>query len=130
MYAGVAGAVGGAVVYLKQDELTEGWEWVSSHMEFIGCLARGSDLRNRVNDIVKLNEELGVGFANLYTRLGKRDPPRQLSIVGTLTKQRTFCNLPSKATAGTWREAINEKASDEIWAHMSAFPTDIKQRYD
>lgn len=125
MYAGAAGAVaaGGAAAWLKRDQITEGWSWVSSHMEFVGCLARKEELKKRVNYMVKINQELGVGFANMYTRLGKAAPPKQVSMVGeVLGKERTFCNLPSKMAAGNWQQTVNDQATDETTAHMGMYP--------
>lgn len=126
MYAGAASAVAatGAAAWLKREQLTEGWGWVYSHLEFVGCLARAEELKKRVKYMVQLNEEVGVGFANLYTRLGKAAPSKQVSMVGTvLGKERTFCNLPKKMEggAGVWREAVNDRAKDETVAHMTMF---------
>jgi hypothetical protein len=126
MYAGAAGAVaaGGAAAYMKRDQITEGWSWVGSHLEFVGCLMRGEDLKNRVSGVVKLNRELGVGFANLYTRLGKKAQGRDGSMVGSVIgNQRTFCNLPKKDDMIYFHEAINDTASDETSAHMSKHHT-------
>ncbi|KAH7267382.1 uncharacterized protein BKA55DRAFT_500364 [Fusarium redolens] len=124
MYAGAAGAVaaGGAAAWMKRDQLGEGWSWASSHLEFVGCLARGEELRKRVACLLQLREELDVGFANLYTRLGKAAPSKQINVVGTVLGQdRTFCNLPKKQPGGVWMEAINNKATDEAGAHMNMF---------
>ena len=133
MYAGAGAALasGAAAAYLKRDQLTEGWTWVSSHLEFVGCLARGEELRRRIAFMVRVNKELGVGFGNLYTRLGKGAIAVQqkvagiggTNVVGTVMGgQRTFCNLPSRRTgadkSGVWEEAINEAATDETSAHM------------
>lgn len=143
MYAGAAGALaaGGAAAYLKRDQLTEGWSWVSSHLEFVGCLAKGEELRRRVAYMARCNRELGVGFGNIYTRLGKaaNDKKDQAgggsSMMGTmLSSQRTFCNLPSqkagKDRIGAWEEALNDQASDETWAHMSMFEPRENPGYD
>lgn len=119
--AGAAGALaaGGAAAYLNRDQITTGWTWVSSHLEFVGCLARGAELRDRVSRMVRLKKELGVGFANLYTRLGRAASSKEVSMVGTVMgNERTFCNLPSRKDAGLWIEAVNDKARDEIGAHM------------
>lgn len=118
--AGAAVAAGGAAAYLKRDQITEGWSWVGSHLEFVGCLMKGEELRKRVAGMVTLNKELHVGFGNLYTRLGKKAMNEDGSMVGSVMgNQRTFCNLPKKEAKDYWGEAINDSAKDEILAHMS-----------
>ncbi|ROW14444.1 hypothetical protein VPNG_03868 [Cytospora leucostoma] len=140
MYAGAGAALAGgaAAAYLKRDQLTEGWTWVSSHLEFVGCLARGEELRRRIAYMARVDEELGVGFGNLYTRLGRGAVAVQqqqqqgpgggggANLVGTVMgSQRTFCNLPSRRAgpnrSGVWEEATNEAAADETSAHMAMF---------
>lgn len=133
LYAGAGAALAGsaAAAYLKRDQLTEGWTWVSSHLEFVGCLARGEELRRRVAYMARVQNELGVGFGVLYTRLGKGATALQQQVAGiggtnmvgtVLGSQRTFCNLPSKRNGperlGVWEEAVNEQAGDETSAHM------------
>jgi hypothetical protein len=121
MVAGAVGAVAasGAAAYYNREQITQGWNWASSHMEFVGCLARKEELRRRVAYMVRLNKDLGVGFGNLYTRLGKAASSRTDSVVGTvLGNQRTFCVVPQRDVAGDWRPAVNDKATDEVWAHM------------
>lgn len=83
-------------------------------------------VRGRVAAMARLSHEVGVGFANLYTRLGKGAASKEISTVGlVMGNQRTFCNLPKKqqnATGvGVWKEAINDKAEDETTAHMSEY---------
>ncbi|PVH89753.1 hypothetical protein DL98DRAFT_508010 [Cadophora sp. DSE1049] len=125
--AGAAVAGGAAAAYMKREQITAGWSWVGSHLEFVGCLMKGEELRKRVSGLVTLNRELGVGWANLYTRLGKRALSKSdgVTIVGSVVgNQRTFCNLPGgkdRSTGGRefWSEAINDAAGDETGAHMS-----------
>lgn len=124
MYAGGAAAVaaGGAAAWVNRQQISEGWGWVGSHLEFVGCLARGEEMKKRIANMVRLNRELDVGFANLYTRLGKAADSKQVSTVGlVLSSQRTFCNLPTKMRAGEWKEAVNDAAKDETGAHMAMF---------
>jgi hypothetical protein len=134
MYAGAGAAVaaGGAAAYLKRDQITEGWSWVGSHLEFVGCLMKGEELRKRITHMVTLNKELHVGFGNLYTRLGKKAMNKDGSMVGSVMgNQRTFCNLPKKEAKDYWGEAINDAAKDEILAHMSkSEPSKWKARAD
>ncbi|KAK6611542.1 hypothetical protein QC760_009438 [Botrytis cinerea] len=125
MYAGAAGAIaaGGAAAYFKKDQIQEGWSWVGSHLEFVGCLMKGEELKKRVAGMVNLEKELEVGWANLYTRLGKEAVSKaDGSLVGSVIgNQRTFCNLPKTSAKDFFREAINDKASDETSAHMTMF---------
>lgn len=123
--AGAAVAAGGSFAYMKRDQITEGWSWVGSHLEFVGCLMRAEELRKRMAGVMALNKEVGVGFANLHTRLGKKAVSKENgSMVGSVIgNQRTFCNLPKEKSVGRecWREAINDAANDEISAHMCKF---------
>ena len=123
MYAGAGAAVaaGGAAAYMNREQITEGWSWVGSHLEFVGCLMKGEELRKRMAGMVKLNKELHVGFGNLYTTLGKKALSKNDgSMVGSMIgNQRTFCNLPKKEARNYWHDAINDAAPDEIQAHMS-----------
>ena len=137
MFAGAAGAVaaGGAAAYLKRDTITEGWSFIGSHLEFVGCLAKGEELRSRLDRIVKLNKERGIGFADLITVLGKgtqqqnkSDSPRAGESVeigavqGIAPNDRTFCTIPkSEKNRRFFEKARNDKASDEMQAHMNMF---------
>ncbi|MCJ1415610.1 hypothetical protein MMC32_001942 [Xylographa parallela] len=132
MYAGAAGAVaaGGAAAYLKRDTITESWTWVGSHLEFVGCLMRGEELKSRIRQIVKLQKEKGIGFADLITVLGKAGERQGKAVAGGFIEvggvdandRRTFCVLPSTAELKPLFEGmVNDKATDETVAHMSMF---------
>lgn len=117
MFAGAAGAVaaGGAAAYLKKDALSSGWNWVGSHLEFVGCLVRGEELKSRLEKLVTLNKERGIGFADLHTVLGQ-------GVAAGGDEKRTFCNLPkSKQNREYWWPEVNDKAKEETGAHMTMF---------
>lgn len=117
--AAAAAAAGGAAAYYNRDQITQSVSWATSHLEFVGVLYRREELRRRVAYMVRLNNDLGVGFGNFYTRLGRAAGSKEVSMVGTVMgNERTFCVLPKKDLAGDWREAINDKAKDEVTAHI------------
>ena len=140
MFAGAAGAVaaGGAAVYAKRDQITEGWSWIGSHLEFVGCLMRGEELKTRLDRIVSLREEKGVGFADLVTVLAPKAGTSQ-AVNGsggmleiTAGEERTFCTLPKKEKNKIcFEKTVNGKASDEMMAHMTMFyPRDNPRYYN
>lgn len=129
MFAGAAGAVaaGGAAAYLKRDTITQGWSWVGSHLEFVGCLMRGEELKTRFDGVIQLQDDKAVGFKNLVTVLGKGAQGRVLANgyienVSSGDAQRTFCTEPkSERSKKIFERVVIEKAPDEIQAHMNMF---------
>ena len=137
MFAGAAGAVaaGGAAAYLKRDTITEGWSFIGSHLEFVGCLAKGEELKSRLERILQLNKTRNIGFANLITVLGKGAPAQRKegttiaggfveigAVEGIALSERTFCTVPkSEKNRKFFQKAKNDKATDEINAHMFMF---------
>ena len=144
MYAGagaiasVAAGTAATVAYRNRNQITEGFSWATSHLEFVNCLARGEVLRARITRVVEVHRQLGVGFGNLYTQLGKGAPARTHptpvgaagSLLGISSSRRTFCNLPSGQTpSGEWRPAINDMAREETGAHMAMFEATTNPNY-
>lgn len=109
--AGAALAAGGTAAWLNRDQITEGWSWVGSHLEFVGCLMKGEELRKRVAGLGRVNKEINVGFGNFYTRLGNKALSKNdgSMVGGVIGNQRTFCNLPNKEGRELWHEAINDE---------------------
>lgn len=145
MFAGAAGAVaaGGAAAYLKRDTITQGWSFIGSHLEFVGCLARGEELKSRLERIVNLTKERGIGFADLITVLGKGAPQQKKpgtplaggfveigAVEGIAPNDRTFCTIPkSEKNRKFFERAPNDKASDEMQAHMNMFGASVNSGY-
>ncbi|EHK41124.1 hypothetical protein TRIATDRAFT_135489 [Trichoderma atroviride IMI 206040] len=124
MYGAAASAVaaGSAAAWMNREHISVGWSWVSSHLEFVGCLARPEALKQRMAYMVRLSSELNIGYANVYTRLGKAAESKEVSMVGTvLGKDRTFCVVPSKQPSGKWIDNVNDTAKDEVTAHVTMF---------
>lgn len=111
----VALAAGGvAAAYLNREAISNSWSWVGSHLEFVGCLMNGEGLRKRISRMETLNTELGVGFGNIYTCLGKK-------AIKNNSIKRTFCNIPKPQNPNYWHEVVNDDAVDEISAHTAMF---------
>jgi hypothetical protein len=140
MFAGAAGAVaaGGAAMYTQRQKLTDGFGWVSSHLEFIGCLARTSELHERLVRLSNVKEERGIGCVNFYTCLGKgatslveNTSAKKTSFSQKIirSRNRTFCSLPEEVELGEesrspgllWTRAVNDRATDETNAHTTMF---------
>ena len=143
MFAGAAGALaagGAAAMYSQRDRLTDGWGWVSSHLVFVGCLARPAELRQRVASLSKVRQERGTRCTNFYTALGKNasslvetsnQGDSSLSRKIIRSRYRTFCTLPpeeenqnaarSKEPGLGWIKAVNDQSKDEVNAHVSMF---------
>ncbi|KAF2397711.1 hypothetical protein EJ06DRAFT_133766 [Trichodelitschia bisporula] len=123
MFAGAAGAVaaGGAAAYMKREQLSAGWQWVGGHLEFVGCLARGEELRARLNSIMSLTDA-GLGFANVYTTLGAAVEGKSGWYTGVTGAERTFCLLPTGDNQRKcWVPAENGRATAETGAHCGMF---------
>ena len=136
---GVVAAAAGAAAYMHRDSLSAGWNWASSHLEFVGCLARGEELRRRVGGVAALVEEGKLGFADFYTVLGRGihgskhkndvndsndgDGVKGGDGVEDSRARRTFAMLPAPGSGPErfFLPAVNEKAADETSAHMAMF---------
>jgi pimeloyl-ACP methyl ester carboxylesterase len=90
--AAVAGAAGAA--YMNWNQINQGLAWAGSHLEFVGCLARGAELQKRVESVVNLTETHGVGFADFYTVLGEKVSSKTQYAGAMLGQDRTFCVVP------------------------------------
>lgn len=99
MFGGAAAAVAGAAgaAYMNWNQINQGLAWAGSHLEFVGCLARGAELQKRVESVVSLTESHGVGFADFYTVLGEKVSKKTQYAGAMLGQDRTFCVVPKDA---------------------------------
>ncbi|KAK5006033.1 hypothetical protein LTR28_006976 [Elasticomyces elasticus] len=89
-------AAAGSAAYANRQQLSAGWAWASSHLEFVGCLARARELQRRVDGVVALCEGHGLGFADFYTALGGEVVGKTRFVGQVLGRERTFCNVPEE----------------------------------
>lgn len=93
--AAVAGAAGAA--YMNWNQINQGLAWAGSHLEFVGCLARGAELQKRVESVIGLTETHGVGFADFYTVLSEKVSSKTQYAGAVVGQDRTFCVVPKNA---------------------------------
>ncbi|TKA78461.1 hypothetical protein B0A55_04968 [Friedmanniomyces simplex] len=96
MYGGAAAALAGAAgaAYLSRNQIQQGFAWAGSHLEFVGCLARGAELQERVERVVALRRTHGVGFANFYGALDGKVAGQTQYAGAVVGAERTFCVVP------------------------------------
>ena len=87
--AGIAGAA-----YLNWNQINQGLAWAGSHLEFVGCLARGAELQRRVEGVVAQTRARRVGFVNFYGALGEKVTNQTKYAGAVLGADRTFCVVP------------------------------------
>lgn len=110
MYGGAAAAIAGVAgaTYMNWNHINQGLSWAGSHLEFVGCLARGAELQKRVEKVVQLERSHQVGFTNFYGALGDKVASKTKYAGAFVDADRTFCVVPSKrklaSRAGTKRD--------------------------
>ncbi|KAG0279953.1 hypothetical protein BGZ95_011776 [Linnemannia exigua] len=110
---GAAVAATGAAVVINK-HMNSGMEYVNSHIQFVGILWNSLQLKQRVDDILRLP----IGFHCFYTRVRI---PASSSNSWTSTS-RTFIELTSISdTTGPFFSARECSGQDEIEAHMEMF---------
>jgi len=118
-YSGAAAALAGgaAAAYVKRDDISAGFGWISSHLEFVGSLMKNEELKKRVN---RASTAEGVGFANCFTSLGGDRMGTSMLFKGN---ERTFCSLPpdDNPLRKKFYRSVNTIAQDEVAAHCSMF---------
>jgi hypothetical protein len=98
LYGGAAAALAGVAgaTYMNWNHINQGLSWAGSHLEFVGCLARGAELQKRVEKVVQLEKSHQVGFANFYGALGEKVAGKTKYAGAFVDADRTFCVVPSR----------------------------------
>ncbi|KAF9289804.1 hypothetical protein BGZ88_007602 [Linnemannia elongata] len=110
---GAAVAATGAAVVLNK-HMNDGMQYVTSHIQFVGILWNSLQLKQRVDDILRLP----IGFHCFYTRV--RIPASSAN--NWKSGLRTFIELTSISdVTESFFSARNCSGQDEIEAHMEMF---------
>jgi hypothetical protein len=57
----LAGAAAGTAYY-KRNDINVGYTWATDHMKYVGTLWDEDSLKKRVDDLMQIEEEMGVLF--------------------------------------------------------------------
>ncbi|KAF2719799.1 hypothetical protein K431DRAFT_272103 [Polychaeton citri CBS 116435] len=111
MYGGAVAAVAGAAgaAYMNRNQISAGFAWAGSHLEFVGCLARGAELQKRVESVVALTKSHDVGFANFYGALGESAAGKTKYAGAVVGEDRTFCVIPKPQKKGLSTSPVGSK---------------------
>ncbi|PPQ64618.1 hypothetical protein CVT24_008355 [Panaeolus cyanescens] len=118
----LAGAAAGGAYY-KRDDLNQGFTWATDHLKYVGNLWDENSLQERVDALVRLENDAGVLFRTIYTLLPP-NPPDFLT-------SRTFVVLPkySNKAKNNFLPANNSIAQNEIQAHTGMFSASTNDGY-
>ena len=133
MYGGAAAALAGAAgaAYMNRNQIQAGLSWAGSHLEFVGCLARGAELQQRVEKMVALERTRGVGFGNFYGVLSQEVAGKTKWAGATVGKERTFCVIPTPVPANQGSPTGRKRSKPSSATAKSAPPSKKrKQKQD
>ncbi|KAB8621887.1 hypothetical protein FH972_025998 [Carpinus fangiana] len=104
------------LAFIGRENISLGWAWLSSHLQFVSSLTRGEEMKTRIE---RLSAMKGIGFANLYGSLGENSAWTG----GRFVAERTFVAVPTeKAKASQFFvKIVNRAVKDEIQSHVSMF---------
>ncbi|GJE84998.1 hypothetical protein PsYK624_010750 [Phanerochaete sordida] len=129
-WAPAAFAVGGALLagaaagtaYYKREEIGVGYNWATDHMKYVGNLWDEATLKKRVDDLMQIEQKMGVLFRTFYTYLPSTPAH---------STPRTFMILPRAPShyVSHFLQAPNTIASDEIEAHTGMFDAKTNDGY-
>ncbi|KAK3680234.1 hypothetical protein LTR78_000612 [Recurvomyces mirabilis] len=132
MYGGAAAALAGAAgaAYMNRNQISQGLSWAGSHLEFIGCLARGAELQQRIEKMVALEQARGVGFGNFYGALSQQVAGKTKWAGAAVGKDRTFCVIPTPSPPVEKGSPTGTKRSKPSSATSKPAPPAKKRKQD
>ncbi|EGG07974.1 Hypothetical protein MELLADRAFT_71595 [Melampsora larici-populina 98AG31] len=116
--AGVAGlAAAAGTSYWQKDAISENFTWASSHLDFVGELWKGDNLKKRVIEVI--DTQPTINFHCFYTEIPKVFESKSFS------DSRHLIVLPDSTIPRDIRKHFtanrNIRAKNEIDAHISMF---------
>jgi hypothetical protein len=135
-----AGAAAGTAYY-KRNDLALGYGWATDHMKYIGNLWDEDAMRKRVEDVIDIEQDIGVIFRTCVS-LSFRNSPFLTGAFGRLYTvlppsppnypyPRTFIIVPpeSSKSFSHFSPASNNVAPDELQAHTGMFSAKTNDGY-
>ncbi|KAH8106000.1 hypothetical protein BXZ70DRAFT_1004290 [Cristinia sonorae] len=133
-WAPVAYAVGGGLIagaaagtaYYRREDIGAGYSWATDHMKYVGNLWDENTMAIRMDNLLKIEQQMGVMFRDFYTILPPHPPQHP--------NTRTFIVLPSSKEQKVrftphFLPAHNGIATDEISAHTGMFDAKANDGY-
>ncbi|KAI7542770.1 hypothetical protein KC331_g7778 [Hortaea werneckii] len=136
-YGGAAAALAGAAgaAYINRNQISQGFAWAGSHLEFVGCLGRGAELQKRVENVVELTRTHDIGFANFYGALSEKASSKTQYAGAMVGQDRTFCVIPkakrtNDSPTGSKRAAPPEGQNPAPKRRKTQTEEDMRQEMD
>ncbi|KAL3422716.1 hypothetical protein PVAG01_06872 [Phlyctema vagabunda] len=124
-YAESFDAIGNGLAYINRDSVGQSFEWLSTHLQFVGALMRQKEMSRRLERLAGLR---GIGIQNIYFSLGENG----YWTGGYFVPERTFCAVPEKGQKAheLFSRSVNKKAKDEVVAHTTIFKPELNGSYN
>ncbi|RDW63909.1 hypothetical protein BP5796_10411 [Coleophoma crateriformis] len=117
-------AFGNGLAYINKDNIGQSFEWLSTHLQFVGALMRQKEMNHRLERLAGLK---GLGVKNIYVSLGENG----YWTGGYFVPERTFCAVPDKEPANAiFTRVVNPDAKDEVVGHTTIFNSNLNPGFD
>ena len=135
-----SGAAAGAAYY-QRDNIGQGYQWAADHMKYVGTLWDEEKLKKRINELIDIEDSLGVIFRKSVTPNTLDCMHSNVSCIsfytllpampGTRSEESTFVILPPAKSLLRSRFLFSQNniADNEIEAHMGMFEPSTNDSY-